>query len=177
MCTGPPPACPVGTSLGSRTVVPETIQGYQGRQPEAERGICRRKLLRMLLRFANGMDRQARSLGRRTQPATGSGGNLGRSPCKATRGAQKSRKMQLERRKKYLFCSLLLFHTITDHHVDSFSAESLHYPLKAALLPCTHTGREEKTLCEDPDCSQYPLIKSSVPAAVLPKARYSSFRS
>lgn len=40
--------------------------------------------------------------------------------------------------RKYLFGSLLLFHTIADHDVDGLSAEPLHYPLKAALLPCMH---------------------------------------
>lgn len=42
--------------------------------------------------------------------------------------------------KKYLFRSLLLFDPVPDHDVDGFPAEPLHYPLEAALLPCTEEG-------------------------------------
>lgn len=48
-----------------------------------------------------------------------------------------------ERPERYLFRSLLLFDPVADHDVDGFPAESLHYPLEAALLPCVHGGREK----------------------------------
>ena len=57
------------------------------------------------------------------------------------RGGKSSRR---DGRSEYLFRPLLLFHAIANHDVDSFSAESLHYPLKAALLPCTHGRRKER---------------------------------
>lgn len=50
-----------------------------------------------------------------------------------------------ERAEQYLFRSLLLFDPVADHDVDGFPAESLHYPLEAALLPCAHGGREKES--------------------------------
>lgn len=50
--------------------------------------------------------------------------------------------------KRYLFRSLLLFDPVPDHDVDGFPAEPLHYPLEAALLPCTHRRRGRREACE-----------------------------
>lgn len=42
----------------------------------------------------------------------------------------------------YLFGALLLFYSISHHHVNNFPPESLNYSLKAALFACggTETG-------------------------------------
>lgn len=75
----PPTSLPDRVSLGSRAVVLEKIQGYEGRQPKALRGICRRKLLRMLLRLQMGRDRGGKSLGRRGPSQRWGGGRWGKS--------------------------------------------------------------------------------------------------
>lgn len=36
----------------------------------------------------------------------------------------------------YLFGALLLFYSISHHHVNNFSPESLNYSLEAALFAC-----------------------------------------
>lgn len=120
----PPTSLPDRGSLGSRALVLEKTQGYRGRQPKAPGGICRRKLLRMLLRLQMRRDGGAESLGRRGPPSLS--------------GTQ------------YLLRPLLLLHAVTDHHVDRFPAEPLHDPLEAALLPCTCKKGKETALAEHP---------------------------
>ena len=111
------------------------MQGYQGRQPKARRGDLQKEMTQ---------DASAISEWEWTgDQRAWKGDRLNRGGGSALRAAWR----------KYLFGSLLLFHAIADHDVDSLSAEPLHYPLEAALLPCTH-GRKGRCSVRTQGCDE-----------------------